>query len=58
MGQDPEPAPCAHIHQTSPFQGDNLPESWSTYVETSIKYKGYIEKEQAQADRMRNLQES
>ena len=48
--------PHVHIHDL-PIPGDNLPESWSTYVETSIKYKGYIEKEQAQADRMRSLQD-
>ncbi|MDP6200526.1 MAG: FAD-dependent oxidoreductase, partial [Candidatus Poseidonia sp.] len=47
-----------HVHiQDLPIPGDNLPDTWSTYVETSIKYKGYIEKEQAQADRMRNLQD-
>ena len=47
-----------HVHiQDLPIPGDNLPETWSTYVETCIKYKGYIEKEQAQADRMRNLQD-
>lgn len=48
--------PHVHIHDL-PIPGDKLPDTWSTYVETSIKYKGYIEKEQAQADRMRNLQD-
>lgn len=46
--------PHVHIHNL-PIPGDNLPDTWSTFVETSIKYKGYIEKEQAQADRMRSL---
>jgi len=48
--------PHVHIHNL-PIPGDRLPDTWSTYVETSIKYKGYIEKEQAQADRMRSLQD-
>jgi len=48
--------PHVHIHDL-PIPGNSLPETWSTFVETSIKYKGYIEKEQAQADRMRNLQD-
>ena len=48
--------PHVHIHNL-PIPGDKLPDTWSTYVETSIKYKGYIEKEQAQADRMRSLQD-
>lgn len=32
-----------------------LPQSWLALVETKIKYKGYIEKEQAQADRMKAM---
>jgi len=35
---------------------ESIPETWADFIETSIKYKGYIEKEQAQADRMRSLQ--
>lgn len=36
---------------------ESIPETWADFIETSIKYKGYIEKEQAQADRMRSLQD-
>ena len=32
-----------------------VPVAWADFIETSVKYKGYIEKEQAQADRMRTL---
>ena len=31
------------------------PDTWYDLTETQIKYKGYIEKEQAQADRMRSM---
>ena len=34
---------------------DDTPTHWLEHIETSVKYKGYIEKEQAQADRMRTL---
>ena len=33
-----------------------VPTSWLELTETQIKYKGYIEKEQAQADRMRSME--
>lgn len=33
----------------------SIPETWADFIETSIKYRGYIEKEQAQADRMKTL---
>ncbi|MCH1575705.1 MAG: tRNA uridine-5-carboxymethylaminomethyl(34) synthesis enzyme MnmG [Flavobacteriales bacterium] len=36
-------------------QFQSIPETWADFIETSIKYKGYIEKEQAQADRMKTL---
>ena len=32
-----------------------VPITWVDFIETSVKYKGYIEKEQAQADRMKSL---
>lgn len=32
-----------------------VPITWADFIETSVKYKGYIEKEQAQADRMKSL---
>lgn len=32
-----------------------LPTSWLDHIETGIKYKGYIEKEQAQAERMKEM---
>ena len=32
------------------------PAPWYDLTETQIKYKGYIEKEQAQADRMREME--
>ena len=35
----------------------NTPHHWLEHIETGVKYKGYIEKEQAQADRMRTLQD-
>ena len=35
----------------------NTPPHWLEHIETGVKYKGYIEKEQAQADRMRTLQD-
>ncbi|MDB4676504.1 tRNA uridine-5-carboxymethylaminomethyl(34) synthesis enzyme MnmG [Flavobacteriales bacterium] len=34
---------------------DQVPITWADFIETSVKYKGYIEKEQAQADRMKSL---
>lgn len=33
-----------------------LPPHWLDHIETGIKYKGYIEKEQAQAERMKSLE--
>lgn len=33
------------------------PTHWLEHIETGIKYKGYIEKEQAQAERMRSMQD-
>lgn len=33
----------------------DTPMSWLDHIETGIKYSGYIEKEQAQADRLRSL---
>jgi len=36
-------------------QFQSIPDTWADFIETSIKYKGYIEKEQAQADRMKTL---
>ena len=32
-----------------------MDEPWIDHIETAIKYKGYIEKEQAQAERMKSL---
>ena len=46
--------PHVHIHNL-PIQTSGIPETWEQLVETTIKYKGYIEREQAQADRMRNM---
>lgn len=36
---------------------EQTPPHWLEHIETGVKYKGYIEKEQAQADRMRSLQD-
>lgn len=33
-----------------------IPHHWLDHIETGIKYQGYIEKEQAQAERMRSLE--
>ena len=46
--------PHVHIHDL-PIEAAGLPDAWHTLVETTIKYRGYIEKEQAQADRMRQM---
>ena len=46
--------PHVHIHNL-PIQTSGTPKTWEQLVETTIKYKGYIEREQAQADRMRNM---
>lgn len=46
--------PHVHIHNL-PIQTNGIPKTWEQLVETTIKYKGYIEREQAQADRMRNM---
>ena len=53
-----------HIHLTDLCKADptclpeaeTVPETWLDLIETQIKYKGYIEKEQAQADRMRSME--
>jgi len=45
-----------HVHiQDLPIEATSLPDAWQLLVETTIKYRGYIEKEQAQADRMRHM---
>ena len=47
------------LQKLSPSLQKNLsgiPEHWLDHIETGIKYKGYIEKEQAQAERMRSLE--
>lgn len=41
----------ADLHQ----EFAQVPITWADFIETSVKYKGYIEKEQAQADRMKSL---
>ena len=43
---------------SSPLQQalSDIPDHWLDHIETGIKYKGYIEKEQAQAERMRSLE--
>ena len=46
--------------QTSPSLSalfSETPTHWLEHIETGIKYKGYIEKEQAQAERMRTMQD-
>ncbi len=48
----------AELQTNAPSLGDalsGLPNQWMDHIETGIKYKGYIEKEQAQAERMRSL---
>ena len=39
---------------SSHFEG--TPTHWIDHIETGVKYKGYIEKEQAQAERMKSLE--
>ena len=46
--------PHIHIDQLPVNTGD-MPPSWIQHVETTIKYRGYIEKEQEQADRMKTM---
>jgi len=47
-----------HVHlKDLPLEVGEMPDTWKQLVETTIKYKGYIEKEQAQADQMRNMSE-
>ena len=46
--------PHIHIDQLPIDTGDR-PHSWVQHVETTIKYRGYIEKEQEQADRMKTM---
>ena len=45
-----------HIHIGDlPLNTGEMPPSWIQHVETTIKYRGYIEKEQEQADRMKTM---
>ncbi len=46
--------PHIHIDQLPVNTGD-MPPAWIQHVETTIKYRGYIEKEQEQADRMKTM---
>ena len=46
--------PTPHPHRPTPTTRD-IPPSWIQHVETTIKYRGYIEKEQEQADRMKTM---
>ena len=46
--------PHIHINQL-PLNTGEMPDSWIQHVETTIKYRGYIEKEQEQADRMKTM---
>ena len=46
--------PHIHIDQL-PLNTGEMPDSWIQHVETTIKYRGYIEKEQEQADRMKTM---
>ena len=46
--------PHIHIDQLPVNTGD-MPTSWIQHVETTIKYRGYIEKEQEQAGRMKTM---
>ena len=46
-------APTPIAFRTPP----TFPTHWLEHIETQIKYKGYIEKEQAQAERMRTMQD-
>lgn len=39
---------------TAAFTG--IPDQWIDHIETGVKYRGYIEKEQAQAERMKDLE--
>ena len=53
-----------HIHLDALMNADphlltddrNHPPTWYDLTETQIKYRGYIEKEQAQADRIRDME--
>lgn len=43
----------ASPHLSTEFEA--IPEHWLDHIETGIKYRGYIEKEQAQAERLKSL---